>query len=364
MISRKLTTNRYVRLIFVLALASISVLLLVSSSFGPDPGDGSQSDVPGSQDFVSSVVKAPIVPDGNVAGAPTDIVINLDRSLDPAVEGRSLLRGNQIRITLPDAFVNVRGWPGLTVFTPGCVPPNLQCNTGALIQGWPQHPLLPMFPPGSGPPVFYESSLEGNQTFVFTALQDVVPGLPAPGPGIKQIHLFALGFDNPKPGFYDIQVDAQTGPGGEWETGSARVQIYPNVRPSINVTSIYNGGAPNTIYQQTSPETVTPFLYDFLLWDSNGQPMDGVTVKMVNENHGQLNRGRSTVGQITIKAPKGATGQDVTIDQPSYIVNAPLLGVPAARLTTSFVAGSATGLYEVTFSLNNGNSATMFVEVN
>jgi hypothetical protein len=221
-----------------------------------------------------------------------------------------------------------------------------------------------MFPPGSSPPVFYESSLEGTQTFVFTALQDVVPGLPAPGPGIKQIHLFALGFDNPKPGAYDIQVEAQTGPGGTWEMGAARVIIVPNIRPSINVTSVFNAGTPNTIYQQTSPGSSTPFLYDFLLWDSSGQPMDGVTIKMVNDNHGLMVRGRSTVGQVTIKAPKGATGQEVTTDQASQVINAPLLGVPTARLTATFTAGSATGHYEVIFSLNNGNSATMFVDVN
>jgi hypothetical protein len=364
MTSRKLPFARAIRLIFVFALVSISVLLLVNSRFVPNQGGGSKAGAEEQHGIVTSVVKAPIVPNGNVAGAPTDIVINLDLSLDPAVEGRSLLQGKQIKITLPDAFVNVRSWPGQTVFTADCVPPNLECNTGVLLQGWPQHPLLPMFPAGSGPPEFYETSLEGTQTIVFTALQDVTPGLPAPGPGIKQIHLFALGFDNPKPGFYDIQVDAQTGPGGASETGSARVQIFPNTRPSINVTSAFNPGSPNTIYQQTSTGAATPLPYDFLLWDSNGQPMEGVTIRMVNANHGQLKRGRSTVGHITIMAPDGATGQEVSTDQPSSLVNAPLLGVPTARLTATFTAGSATGQYEVLFSLNNGNSATMFVDVN
>jgi hypothetical protein len=146
--------------------------------------------------------------------------------------------------------------------------------------------------------------------------------------------------------------------------GSARVQILPNTRPSINVTSAFNAGSPNTIYQETAPGSPTPLHYDFLLWDSDGQPMEGVTVKMVNKNHGQLKRGRATVGQVTIKAPKGATGQEVSAQTPSYLVNAPLLGVPTARLTATFTAGSATGHYEVIFSLDNGNSATMFVDVN
>ena len=221
-----------------------------------------------------------------------------------------------------------------------------------------------MFPPGSSLPVFYETSLEGTNTIVFTALQDVVPGLMLPGPGIKQIHLFAVGFDNPRPGFYDIQVEAQTGPGGAWETGSARVQIVPNVRPSINVTSVFNPGRPNTIYQHTTPGSLTPFPYDFLLWDSNGEPMDNVTVEMVNSNHALMKRGKETVGHIYIKTPDGATGQEVSTQQPSYIINSPVSGVPTARLNATFLAGSATGHYEVTFTLNNGNSATMFVDVN
>jgi hypothetical protein len=73
-----------------------------------------------SSGIVEDVVSAPIVPDGNVAGAVTDIVINLDRSLDPSVAGRGLLAGNKIRITLPDDFINT-GLPIASQFT-GCAP--------------------------------------------------------------------------------------------------------------------------------------------------------------------------------------------------------------------------------------------------
>ena len=45
--------------------------------------------------LVHSVVKAPIVPDGNVAGAVTDFVINLSGSMDPEVAGRALLAGRR-----------------------------------------------------------------------------------------------------------------------------------------------------------------------------------------------------------------------------------------------------------------------------
>lgn len=360
------------RPLFVLALISIAILVLVAVLFGPgqsvagaDPGAGSQAGVQGAQGIVTSVFKAPVVADGNVAGAPTDIVITLDDSLDPAVEGRTLLAGNQIRITLPDDFVNVRDWEGHTVFSPGCA--GFQCNTGIFLQGWPQHPIFPMFPPGSngGTPVFYESSLDKEtNTFIFTALQDVKPGLDFDGPGIKQIHLLALGYDNPGPGFYDILVEAETGTDGALETGSARVQIYPSIRPSINVTSVSSvPGNPNRIYQQTTPGSPTPLPYLFLLWDSLGEPLLGVEIAMINANHGLMKQGPKTVGHVYIKAPGGASGHKVESLGPSLEGNAPVSGVPTAYLTAEFFAGSETGRYETTFALNNGNSATMVVDV-
>ena len=46
------------------------------------------------------IVKAPIVPDGDVAGADTDFGINLDISLDPNVAGRTLLAEKSIKIVI------------------------------------------------------------------------------------------------------------------------------------------------------------------------------------------------------------------------------------------------------------------------
>ncbi len=95
---------------------------------------------------VSSVVKAPITPNGNVAGAPTDLVIDLDRRLDPAFLGRPLLAGCSVEVTLPDAF-EWTGLPVQDVFTAGCAPgAPFECTTGIFLQGWPQHPILPHFP--------------------------------------------------------------------------------------------------------------------------------------------------------------------------------------------------------------------------
>ncbi|MGB6363505.1 MAG: hypothetical protein WBG64_12625, partial [Thermoanaerobaculia bacterium] len=63
-----------------LTLATILFLGLVIL-----PGASAEAD-----NLVASVVKAPVTPDGDVAGAITDVVVNLDISPDPAVAGRSL----------------------------------------------------------------------------------------------------------------------------------------------------------------------------------------------------------------------------------------------------------------------------------
>ncbi len=89
--------------------------------------------------IVSAINKAPVASDGTTAGRTTDFVINLDRSLDPSVDGRTLLTGKTIRITLPEGFENTEGY---AFGTPGplCAPPlsGDECNTGVLLQGWPQ----------------------------------------------------------------------------------------------------------------------------------------------------------------------------------------------------------------------------------
>ena len=313
--------------------------------------------------IVSEINKAPVTPDGNVAGAATDIVIDLDRSLDPAVEGRSLLAGCTIRLTLPNAFVNT-GLPVQDIFSsPTCAPGNFGCSSAILLQGWPQHPLLPVIPP-PGPATQYALTLEGTHTLVFTALVDVVPGNAAPGPGLKQAHLLLFGFRNPeKPGFYPIDVNAQTGPECASETGVGTIHILPEIRPSVQVTSVFNPGAPNTIYQHAAPGGDAPLAWDLLVWARDGGPLDGVTINMVNNDHALLMQGERAVGHMRIDAPAGASGHGIIDLGPSTVINAPVTGVPTARLTAQFTAGSASGRYTATISLNGGNSINMFVDV-
>ena len=313
---------------------------------------------------VVSVAKAPITPDGNVAGAPTDLVIDLDTSLDPAFLGRALPAGCSVRVTLPGDFENT-GLPAQDVFSENCAPGNFRCITGVFLQGWPQHPILPHFPPVPlGPATEYALTLDGSHTLVFTALMDlVVPNPnPAPGPGLKQIHLIS-GFVNPKrPGFYPVQVEFEAGAGCTAESGVANVHIVPKIRPSVQVTSVFNMGAPNTIYQQTTALNDVPYAWDFLLWDRRGGPMEGVTVEMVNSELALLKQGNRAVGNIRIHVPTGAEGQSLS-GGPSVVILAPLKGVPTARLTVQFTAGSAPGRYTTTVKMQGGNALKMFVDV-
>jgi hypothetical protein len=306
--------------------------------------------------IVAGAVKAPITPDGDVAGAPTDFVINLDTSLDPSVPGRTLLTGNTVKITLPDDFVNLGG----PVLNPGpppssCPPPAGTCSTGVLLQGWPQHPIPPS-------PANYTVSVEGTNTIVYTATTDLVPAPPAE-PGLKQMHLILRNFVNPGPGRYELTVEAETGPGGAVETGVAVVHIKPNPRASINVTSVFNAGAPNTIYQTAAPGATAPLNYDFLMWDRHGEPAVGVDIRQVNDNHALLLDGRRVVGHVKIDAPRGASGQQIRALGPSTPLVGPILNLDTARLTAQFTAGDTPGVYTTTFSMNNGTSVQMFVQV-
>ncbi len=316
---------------------------------------------------VSSVVKAPITPDGDVAGAPTDLVINLDTSLDPAILGRPLPAGCSVAVTLPDDFE----WTGLPVQdlftndTNDCFPGSFQCTTGVFLQGWPQHPILPHFPPVPGPATLYALTQDENEnTLVFTALMALAAPNPnpAPGPGLKQIHLIN-GFTNPtRPGFYPVFVEFADGDGCTAESGVANVHIVPKNRPSVEVTSAFNMGAPNTIYQETDMGALAPFDWDLLLWDRKGGPMVGVTVEMVDFDFALLKQGKKAIGDIRIHAPDDALGHMVD-GGPSIEINAPIKGVPAGHLAVQFTAGSASGRYTTTVTMHGGNALNFFVDV-
>lgn len=305
--------------------------------------------------------KAPIVPDGDVAARPTDVVIDLDVSLDPAVAGRTLLKGRSIKVTFPEAFTRT-GTPLVPRYIPGKTNCPLECAAVALLQGWPQQPLP--FPK-------YEARFEGTHTVVITAKEDLGSN-PPQNPGLKQVHLLASSFRNPPAGRYPVKVVMETGRGGDVETGWATVKILPAVQPSINVTSaVFQAQPPrrNPIYQEVAPGREAPIPFDFLLWDAAGKPMVGVRLlapdpaRHPKYRGGLLVQGDAVVGGIVPSAPPNATGQRAFADAPSKEIKSPVSGIPVGLLRVRFQAGNAAGEYAPTFELINGNQVQMFVRV-
>ena len=322
------------------------------------------------QDLVNSITKGPITPDGNVAGSRTGLLINFDGSFDPAVEGRSLLKGHTISFELPEGFVDTGAVPVADAFSsPTCSPNNFQCSTVVMLQGWPQHPILPSVPQDEGPrtPQYSLEHEPSTNTFTITADVDITPGLAVPGPGIKGLVLVLNGFENPESGTYEIPVIAETGPDGALETGIGQATILPEVEHSIHVSSQFNPGTPNTIYQTALPGQLTPLPYDFLIWGNDGSPFLGVEIAQTeNPADALLMQNEQQVGTVSVNAPPGAIGFSIFTEDPSIAaqsVNPDATG----RLTSFFRAGSVPGDYDVTFTLGDGElgqmSATMFVRV-
>jgi len=338
--------------------------------------------------IVEEIKRAWVVPDGDVSGEAAIYTITLAGSLDPEVSGRGLDTGAQIKVIFPPEFdlANLDpAYPLLDVPTPTapCVPGNLQCTTAVLLKGWPEEPYFP-------PAFFATLSIDPAQNaLVFTAVQDIVPNPPA-SPGIKQLFLILNGVTNPSPGQYRIRVEAQTGPGGAWETGSGMLQIVPEPRPAVEATSVLvkalSGllpGGPacgpgtlppnpdNPVYQKTTVGADAPFVWTFLLWGNDREPLDRVSLNWVNPDHAQLRVLNRTVGHLFVSAPEGASGYGFQVNPlgcPTLLGAAPVIGAtpgigpdPVGRLDMQFTAGNKPGDYVTTILLNNGNSARMVV---
>jgi hypothetical protein len=350
----------------------------------------------GSSGIVASVQRAWVTSNGDVSGEPALWTIELNGSIDPDVPGRSLMAGHQIRVIFPPEFdlgdiapthpvADVpTPFPPIPPLPPQpCVPNNLQCTTGILLQGWPEHPLFP--------PVLYHSvSVDvADNAFVYTAVQDILPNPPA-NPGIKELFLLLNGVRNPEPGEYPVRVEAQTGPGGSWETGTGLLKVLPGPRPSINATAVFvkalsgllDGGpacGPGTlppnpddpVFQRTTVNAPAPFVWSFLVWGKNEEPLDDLDLNWVNDNHAQLVRGQRVVGHVFIDAPHGAEGYGIDANPlgcPTYMPAAPVIGAtpgvgpqPVGRLDLQFWAGDKPGAYTTTLTINNGNTEQMVV---
>ena len=321
---------------------------------------------PTEPNLVASIEKAPITPDGNVAGRATDLVIHFDVTPDPAVPGRALKAGRSLRVTLPDGFENTGGRPLLEYASdPRCGPQKLDCNTAALLQGWPQNPVA-----------FRKVALsfDGPRTLVLTAREDIGPASEH-APGIKGVHLLLSGFRNPAPGLYPVRVEAETGPGGALERGVGEVEIVAAPRRSINITSVFDQPLSlpkttpptraSTLHQVAAPGSAVPIPWNFLVWDTAGEAMVGATLVPDDARSDRyiLRRNGIDVGVATIDAPRAARGQRLIVEQPAAAIKAPISFVPTARLRVQFITGDLPGDYVVTFALDGGNAVQMRVRV-
>lgn len=372
-----------------------SALLMLSLTLLALPASGK---TPGATGIVASIDNAPVVANGDVAGAPTDYLITLDGSLDPNAAGRSLRAGKTIKVFLPPEFDLSELNPAYPVedvpfpFPPvpplperPCLPGNLQCSTVIILRGWPQDPLFP-------PRLFYRTSIdEVDNAIVITAEQDIVQS-----PGIKQIHLIFSGLTNPKPGFYRLKIEAETGPDGSVETGEGLLRVRSKPAPSINVTAVFvkalsgqlEGGVAcgpgtnppnpdNPIYQNTALNAPAPFAWSFLVWGDNGEPLDDLKLRRIAHNFYKLERAsgsklpwwKRAVGYVQIETPPGARNQRIEqIDCPQLLPQTPVIGAtpgvgpqPVGRLDLKFTAGNKAGVYRTKLWLRRGNKVEMVV---
>ncbi len=320
------------------------------------------------RNLVSAIDNAPIVADGNVAGAATDLVITLDRDLDPAVDGYRLAAGGTIRVRLPEAFRHT-GEPALAdVFGSGdCVPGNMQCSTAVMLRGWPQGPIPPRMPPkpaGEGK-VVYNIEAHGPHTLVFRARVPIGPGEPMPrqvNPGIKQLHLILNGYRNPDPGTYPVEVEIMPDPTHPDAVvrGIGEVRIRPHAQPTLALTSAFTKSNPRYLKAERGAEVPL----DYLLWGEAGQPLTGVTLETAAADTVLMRHQGRTVGRIRIDAPEGARGHGVRAEAPSRSANAPVMGAPTAHMRAMVRAGDRSGRYRIEQRIDGGPTWVSYLDVN
>lgn len=323
-------------------LAAATMLLLAG-----DLSAGGADNAPAGSGILYAVANAPVAPDGNVAERTTDLVLTLDVPLDPDEPGLTLHRGDRFTVTLPEAFEKHEELPLLSIFD--CIPQYPRCDTVVPLLGWPQGAL------GAPPPAGYQLSWESSHTVVVTATEDL-PAAPPSSPGLKQVHLLLNSFSNPPAGEYRVHVELVAGE--QVRRGSGRVRVLPEPRPFIAVTNAFHERFANGDLQLTAPGSLVDLPFDFLIWNREGDPLEGVAI-----DERRLVRDGEVVGRISIDAPEGAKGQEIFTRRASAATEAPVTGIPAGHMRAFFRAGSEPGKYVVTVDLDEGNVARMIARV-
>ena len=305
--------------------------------------------------MLRSIVPAPVAPDGTVAGAQTDFVINFAVDKRPNAPGLSFEPGDRVEVKLPDGieFVDPVNFPISKALMPGCAPPVLTCSTAVFLRGWPQSPIAPA--------ISYDAASNTLTAEVETA---IVPNPPA-APGVKELHIIGLGFKNPEPGRY--RVDVTITRGDSVETGSATLKIKSKPRPSIHIASVFNppqAPFPNTVHQTVAAGTL-PLPYDFYVWGWNRDALLGVELEPISKRWSRLVQNGRTIGWVKVTAVRGGSlsGASITSTGPSVPVNAFITGITTGRLTVQFDPGTQPGLYILNFMIRGGNMTQTKVTV-
>lgn len=333
-----------------LPLTILCVVGLIAASFSVNPASADS----GADRLRVSVDRAPVTPDGDVAGAPTDLLVTF-ADPDPTTPGVALKAGGTVRVRLPKAFVNEGVLPVAdTGSAPDCAPPVVSaCSTAVLTQGWPQSPVLPF------PSVEWEAD---TNTIVLTANADwPSTGIEQPGP--KAVHLLLLGFSNPdQAGMYRLAVEIKPDPNSDRVLrGATRTRIKRSIQPAISPNSQANGAPPppfpNTLFQSVRPGEPSNTM-TFYMWDGAGEALVGADfapgaarMRPITDTSGQR------VGSVRVRVPRGAKNWSLDSGGPSALGTAFLTGIPVGRMTAVFTTDpDVFGAYTLEFKLANGNT--------
>ncbi len=300
-----------------------------------------------------SVARAPVDPDGDLVGTPTDLVVTF-ADIDPTVAGVGLKTGGTVSIHLPAEFVNTGVLPvAATGSAADCAPPLVSgCSTAVFLQGWPQSAVLPF------PDVTWDAA---TNTVTMTAMADwIATGVTQPGP--KQIHLQLFGFDNPlRPGNYPIGLEIRPDPAtNERLSGVGMAHITNTTRPNINPNSQGQGAPPppfaNTLFQSISAGDDSLIMV-FYVWDRKTDAYVGVDFPSgADRNRPIFDAGGRRIGTVLMRPPNGATDWTLQSGGPAVLANAFITGIPTGRLAAVLATDpDVTGTYEVEFRLNGGN---------
>lgn len=386
-------------------------------------GSGDMADM---DNIILSVESAPIVPNGLLAGEPTDINIHLtvpgepgEYFRDPALMGWQIPAGGRMEVELGGTFER-NGIDNDAEF--------VSMDSGVyliLLPGNPQNPIVPVA--GAGVQHGnYSVSDDGDQIIVITPNggegDNGLEGARATEIGVKTVHILPLLTSEAGPapfqngpagttGNVDVRIfDAE---GTLLESGSATVEFPDEVGRQVFPTNFGLATAgqllaetataeliETTNFQRVAPQTELvntergeffsegqPYALRFLLFEAQalqpdpfapmiGLPEVGIIVDDEDPSMGLLVQDTSAdglidaeadtvVGSVMISGPSNESrGEILAIDGfPLTITGDGATAPNGSILNVPVRVGAEEGTYAVTVSLDGGNSATLYIVV-